>query len=194
MNNEESSSGQSLLEFAMILPLVLALVLGVIEVGYALLDQHVVTKVARESSNLISRNTNLGDAATAMGTMSTRPLNFAPGGVSKLIFSVVRKGTTTGSNNFNQDILYQRYVLGSSNLSNPSRLTTSGGSYGPGPEYTAINADSDASLRVTGLPANLVAPGGIVYITEIYTRHTLITPFDRLGVSVPNVLYSIAYF
>ena len=194
MKNEESSSGQSLLEFAMILPLVLALVLGVIEVGYALLDQHVVTKVARESSNLISRNTNLGDAATAMGTMSTRPLNFAPGGVSKLIFSVVRKGTTTGSNNFNQDILYQRYVLGSSNLPNPSALTTPGGSFGPGPEYTAINADSDAGLRVTGLPANLVAPGGIVYITEIYTRHTLITPFDRLGVPVPSVLYSIAYF
>jgi len=194
MKNEESSSGQSLLEFAIILPLVLALVLGVIEVGYALLDQHVVTKVARESSNLISRNTNLGDAATAMGTMSTRPLNFAPGGVSKLIFSVVRKGTTTGSNNFNQDILYQRYVLGSSNLSNPSALTTPGGSFGPGPEYTANNADSDAGLRVSGLPANLVAPGGIVYITEIYTRHTLITPFDRLGVTVPSVLYSIAYF
>ena len=44
------------------MPLVLVLVLGVIEVGYALLDQHVVTKLTREGSNLISRDTSLADA------------------------------------------------------------------------------------------------------------------------------------
>ena len=49
------TSGQSLIEFAIVVPLVLAVALGVIELGYALLDQHVVTKLAREGSNLISR-------------------------------------------------------------------------------------------------------------------------------------------
>ena len=34
----------------------------------------------------------------------------------------------------------------------------------------------------------------MLYITEIYTRHTLITPFDRFGIQVPDTLYSIAYF
>ena len=61
-----AASGQSLVEFAIILPLVLLIVLGVVEVGYALLDQHVVTKLTREGSNLISRDTTLQDAATAM--------------------------------------------------------------------------------------------------------------------------------
>ena len=193
MKKDDSTSGQSLLEFAMILPLILALALGVVEVGYGLLDQHVITKLAREGSNLISRNTTLADAASAMMAMGTRPVNFAPGGVSKLIFSVVKKGSTSGTSNFNQDILYQRVVIGAGNVAGASRLTTGSGSW-TGPDYTALNADTNTGLQVTGLPPNLVSTGGFVYITEIYTRHTLITPFDRMGIPVPSVLYSIAYF
>ena len=48
-----SARGQSLLEFALIMPLILVVALGVVEVGYALLDQHVITKLTREGSNLL---------------------------------------------------------------------------------------------------------------------------------------------
>jgi hypothetical protein len=34
----------------------------------------------------------------------------------------------------------------------------------------------------------------MMYVTEVYTRHTLITPFDRFGVTLPDTLHSIAYF
>ena len=68
--------GTALVEFSLVVPLVLVLCLGVVEVSYALLDQHVVTKLTREGSNLISRNTSLLDAATALRNMSTRPVNF----------------------------------------------------------------------------------------------------------------------
>ena len=81
-----SSSGQSIVEFAMVLPLILLMVLGVVEIGYALLHEHVVTKLAREGSNLISRDTSLTDAATAMQAMSSAPVNFSTN--SRLIFSV----------------------------------------------------------------------------------------------------------
>jgi hypothetical protein len=186
------TSGQSLLEFAIVVPMVLAVALGVIELGYALLDQHVITKLAREGSNLISRNTSLGDAAAALRDMSTRPVDFTNGN-SKMILSVIKKGATTGTSNYNQDILYQRYEYGS--LAATSSLTTRGaGSFGAAPEYTAANSDSNTNLQVTNLPPGLVAPNGYVYITEIFTTHTLITPFDRLGIQVPRVLYSIAYF
>ena len=94
-------SGQTLLEFALVVPLVLLLVLGVVEVGYALLDQHVVTKLTREGSNLISRDTSLADAATAMRSMSSRPVNFNDGS-SKVIFSVVKKVATAGAANYNK--------------------------------------------------------------------------------------------
>ena len=186
-------SGQSIVEFAIMLPLVLLIVLGVVEVAYALLDQQVVTKLTREGSNLISRDTSLQDAATAMASLSTRPVNLANG--SRLIFSVLRRGATTGTSNYNQIILYQRYEYG--NFTGSSQLSTrGGGSFRGAPDYEAVNADSNTGLQVTTvLPVALSAdPGSMIYVTEIYTRHTRITPLDRFGVSVPETLYSIAYF
>ena len=63
-----SARGQSIVEFAIILPFLLLIVLGVVETSYALLDQHVVTKLAREGSNLISRDTSLTQAARVIFT------------------------------------------------------------------------------------------------------------------------------
>jgi len=188
----QSSSGQSLVEFAVILPLVLLIVLGVVEVSYALLDQQVVTKLTREGSNLISRDTSIQDAATAMSTITTRPVNLADG--SRMIFSVLRKGATTGTPNYNQIILYQRHAFG--NYTGTSKLTTSGaGSFRGAPDYEANAADTNTGLRVTNVPSNLVAqPGDMIYVTELYTRHTLITPLNNFGVRLPTTLYSIAYF
>ncbi len=105
----KSSRGQSLIEFALIMPFVLVVALGVVEVGYALLDQHVVTKLTREGSNLISRDVSINDAVTAMRSMSTRPVDFNTR--SRMIFSVLRKGSTPGTANYDQVILYQRYEL-----------------------------------------------------------------------------------
>jgi hypothetical protein len=184
------ASGQVLLEFALVLPLVLVLALGVVELGYALLDQHVVTKLAREGSNLISRDTSLGDAATALGNMSSLPVNFTDGS-STVIFSVVKNVATTGASNYNKAVLYQRYVYGT--LAGSSTLNNSGGSFGSGPDFDAVNSDNDTSLQISNLPVTL-ATGGMLYVTEIYTTHPMITPFNQFGFSVPTTLYSIAYF
>lgn len=186
-----SSSGQSLVEFALVVPLFLALSLGVVEIGYALLDQHVVTKLSREGSNLISRDTGLQVAATAMTSMSTRPVNFNTN--ARLIFSVIKMGQTVGSINHDKPILYERYEYGA--LSAQSTLHSVGaiGSF-PAPDYQAPNSDTNANLQITNLAPNLMISGGMLYVTEIWTTHTLITPFDRLGITVPSRLYSIAYF
>ncbi len=182
--------GQTLLEFALVAPLILLLMLGVVEVGYAVLDQHIVSKVSREGSNLISRDTSLADAASAMTSLSSQPLNFTDGS-STLIFSVVKKVATVGAANYNKAVLYQRYVYGS--FAGSSILNNSGGTFGGAPDYSAANSDNDSSLVVTNVPATM-ALGDMLYITEIYSRHTLITPLDRFGVTLPTTLYSIAYF
>ncbi len=176
----------------MILPLVIVLSLGVIEVGYALLDQHVVTKLTREGSNLISRDVTLQDATTAMRSMTTRPVDFDDD--SRLIFSVIRKVATASAPNFDKVILYQRYEYGS--LAAQSALLTAGAAaFGGAPNYVAPNSESNTNLQITNLPAGLtVIRGGMLYITEVYTRHPLITPLDRFGITVPDTLYSIAYF
>jgi hypothetical protein len=186
-----SSRGQSILEFALILPVILLMVLGLVDLGWALLDQHVVTRLAREGSNLISRDVSLQDAVTAIKNMSTRPVDLDNG--SKIIFSVIKKGGTIGTANYNRDVLYQRYEYGT--LPAQSVLSTAGsGSFGSGPNYEAANSDNDTSLRVTNMPVAIGSAGGMIYVTEIFTTHTTLTPLQRFGVNVPQTLYSIAYF
>jgi hypothetical protein len=190
-----STNGQSLVEFALMLPLMLVIALGVTEVGYALFDQHVVTKLSREGSNMISRDASLQDAETVLRNMSTRPVNFTNGS-SKAIFSVLLKVAATGTTNYNQTILYARRQVGSYSCGTCSSvLQSSGGSFGGPPDYQAANTNSDASLRITNLPPNVtMSTGGMLYVTEIWSRHDLITPFDRFGITLPQTLYSIAFF
>ena len=194
MTRLPSSRGQSLVEFTLFLPLALVMGLGMIELSYALLDQHVVSKLTREGSNLISRNATLEDAGVVMRTMGTRPVDFANG--STLIFSVLRKVSTSDADNYDNVILYQRHSFGT--LPEKSVFVTAGtGSFGGPPDYLAFDSDNDISLQIVNLPESLdVGIGGMVFVTEIYTSHRLITPFTGifLGGHVPTMLYSAAYF
>ena len=185
-------TGQSLVEFSMVLPLLVLIVLGIAETGYALLEQHVVTKLSREGSNLISRDVTLQDATSAMKNMNTRPVDFDNG--SRLIFSVVKKVATAGTPNYDKVILYQRYEYGT--LPAASVLKTKGAAaFGGAPNYEAVNSDTNTNLQIANVPASLVlASGGMAYVTEVYTTYNLITPLDRFGITLPNKLYSIAYF
>ena len=190
-----SHRGQSLIEFALIMPLILLMSLGVVEVGYALLDQHVVTKLTREGSNLISRDVKINDVVTALRSMSTRPVDFNTR--SRMILTVLRKGGTPGTPNYDQVIVYQRHEFGSlTGAGIQSVLQTRGaGAYRGSPNYEAVNADTDTNIQVSSLPASLTMErGNTIYVTEIYTRHDLITPLSGFGVTVPSTLYSIAYF
>jgi Flp pilus assembly protein TadG len=183
--------GQSLIEFALVLPVVTVMALGVVELSYALLDSHIVTKLSREGSNLTSRDTPLADAVTALRTMTTPPIDFATR--STVILSVIKRGATTGTVNYGKDILFQQYQYGA--IAATSKLTTLGpASFGGAPDYRAANPDTNSNLQLTNLPANLLTDGGVLYVTEIFSRHSPITPLDRFGISVPDTLYSIAYF
>jgi Flp pilus assembly protein TadG len=192
-NRLTDARGQSVVEMAFLMPLVLVVALGVCEFGYALLDQHVVTKLTREGSNLISRDTTIDDAITAMRSMSTRPVDFTTR--SRVIFSVLKKGATTSTANYDQVILYQRAEYGTGVTGTSGLRMRGSGTFGTGPDYVAQNSDTNAGLQIANLPGYLnVTRGGLVYVTEIFTTHNLITPLDRFGVTVPNTLYSIAYF
>lgn len=189
-----SHRGQSLVEFALIMPFILLVAFGVIEVSYALLDQHVVTKLTREGSNLISRDVTINDAVNALRTMSTRPVDLNSTR-SRIVFTVLRRGTTPGTPNYNNVIAYQRYSFGGLTGVQSALRTAGSGAYNGSPDYQAVNADADTRLQISTLPGNLTIDlNGSLYVTEIFTRHDLITPLSGFGVTVPSTLYSIAYF
>jgi hypothetical protein len=107
---------------------------------------------------------------------------------------VLKKGATVGTGNYDRIFLYKRHKHGA--VPGSSRLALAGsGSFGGPPDYQAVNSDNATGLQVTNVPSNLIVPrGGMVYVTEIFTRHDLLTPLGALGVPVPTTLYSIAYF
>jgi len=186
MRDRRHEAGQALFEFGVTLPILMALVLGVIEFGYALFQIQLVTSMAREGSNLIARQVTINDAEAALQTMSGL-VRFDAN--STLIFSVVRLGV--GGANKDVPIIVQRHSVGSfagsSVLGDPPQSA-----YGVWPDYIAFDADNDASIRVSGtLPNGLtLTPGESVYVTEIFTQRTSIVPFMPL----PNTLYQSAYF
>lgn len=184
--------GQSIIEAALVLPFLILVVMGVVELGIGLRNQHTVVAIGREGSNLISRGTSLSDAATALRMMSHHPVDLTAN--AKVIFSVLKRGATVGSANYDRVVLYKRFEFGVH--PGTSRLRTrGGGSFGPAPDYVAVNSDTDTSLQVTNSPSGVVAVrGGMIYVTEVFNRRELITPVSRFGVLVPADLYSIAYF
>jgi len=189
----QAASGQSLIEFALMLPLVVLVALGVIETSWGLLDDHVVTKLSREGSNLISRDTTIQDATTAIRQMASRPVNFDDGS-STVIFSVIKRGAITGTANYNKAFLYQRYTYGT--YPGTSQFSTAGSaSFGGAPDYMAINPDTNAGLQLTTDPVGLVPnPGQLIYVTEVFSRHTLLTPLDHFGITLPTTMNSVAFF
>jgi len=186
MRDRRHEAGQALFEFGVTLPILMALVLGVIEFGYALFQVQLVTSMAREGSNLIARQVTINDAEAALRTMSGL-VRFDAN--STLILSVVRLGV--GGANNNVPIIVQRRSVGafaaSSVLGDPPQSAYQGS-----PDYNAYNPDDDPSIRVSGVLPNgfTLTPGESVYVTEVFTQRTSIVPFMPL----PAMLHASAYF
>jgi Flp pilus assembly protein TadG len=184
-----SDRGQSIVEFAICLPLLVVMTLGVVETSNALMSQHMITKIAREGSNMISRETKLVDAASALQNMSSNPGTF--NSTTRVIFSVLLR-SETGSN-AGSLVLYQRYSFGNTSL--PGSKLNGSGTFNAATDYTAANPNNDSGLRVTNAPAGIAGvPGSMIYVTEVYTTYNVITPVRNLGIPIPTSLYSIAYF
>ena len=192
MRQRRPDGGQTLAELGIIMPVLLVLIFGVLEVGWALFQSNVIRGYVRESSNLISRNRSFQEAENAITSSSDSggPVRIGAGEAdSRMILSVVTLGS--GGTNNNRVIILQRHQIG--NLNATSVLgTPPQGAYGGAPDYVAKNPTNDSSIRVGGaLPNGYVLDvGQSLYVTEIFTRRGSIVNFAIL----PDTLYASAFF
>jgi hypothetical protein len=189
-----SCRGQALVEFTLLLPLLLLILLAVVEFSFLLHDQHVLTRMTREGSNLISRGatrTPITDAATAMISVANFPVDLESSN-SEMIFTVLRLYNGPGDNH-GKIIIYKRHAIGG--LGEQSVLGNPPSGLFSGQDYSAENLNNPA-LQATNVPEILLGlgPDNLVFVTEIYTRYDLIGPLDRFGFSLPTTLHDIAYF
>jgi len=138
---------------------------------------------------MISREVRMTDAESALRNMNATPGAFNTN--TKVIFSVLMR-SSTGSND-GYLVLYQRYEFGNTSLGS-SKLNGSG-TFDSTNNYTAVNPNGNTGLRVTNAPAGIaVDDGSMIYVTEVYTTYTTLTPVRNIGLPIPATLYSSAFF
>src|SRR5438046_8226747 len=137
------SRGQALAEFGIVLSLLMVGGLGIFQVGYLIYQQYGAMNLAREGANLISRQSSLDVAESAIRAAQAAPRFDAD---TRLVLSVVQLGA--GGPNANKPVITQRHAAGrptgASLLGEPPSS-----SYGPGPTYRANNPGPDTSSQPT---------------------------------------------
>ncbi len=187
-HRSRQTRGQVFVEFAIVLPVLVVLLLIMLELGSVFLQQQAISTVAREGANLISRQTTLADAELALSSMASG-LPF--GSDATVILSVVQLGA--GGRNGGEPIIAHRRMFGavpeSSTFGNPPA-----GAYGGPPAYAARDAANDVSIRVTGNLRTSLTGDDVLFLTEVYVRHQPLTPLGGFGLPVPSTLSAVAYF
>lgn len=171
--------GQALLELALVLPLLVLLVLGVVDFSRVLLANNIITNMSREGADLASRGNVQGADAnasnqyimTAVG-YTAQPLNMPAYG---MMYITVIQGVSGGG----------------IQIVAPSPYAWSG---------TALTGSNKPASRIsTPTPSNpnplfpfTLAAGDTAYVFEVFYRFQSIFPIN--AAKITPVLYSRAIF
>lgn len=173
MNIAQSSinkrlSGLAVVEFAMILPMLLVILFGVIDFGRAVLVRQVMINISREAANLASRGTDLNDVVNAI-QLSSAPLSLVNNGY--LVITEV-----------------ERDINGNTSITDQIEA---GGQ--PGNSRVGSGVGNAATLPVTDTPIPL--PGQNMFVAEVFYRSPPITPLGQLvNITLGEVYYDAAFF
>jgi Flp pilus assembly protein TadG len=174
-NTTNRQRGQALLELMPVIGLLLILTFGVIDFSRAIWQLEVVSSLTREGSNLASRNTSLQTTATAVINDGS-VLNLTTNG-KVIVTSVENEGNAKNAK------FYVTSQVSVGGLSATSKIGTYTGK-GKGTDKATLPAAADS-----------IPPGGTVYVTEVYSAYSPITPLGGfLKLTMPSTLYDVAYF
>lgn len=167
-----NARGQALAEVAIVLPILFVLLIGTLQLGFGIYQDHIVRKVAREAGSLISRQVTLqmtGDAI--QGALDAVPHLGGFTGNATLILSVVQLGAA-GTANEGVPIITRRVTLGSlggaSILGDPPQSA-----FGPAPNYPALAPGTNTALQTAPLPNGLtMTDADTLFVAELFVDRT----------------------
>lgn len=168
--SKRALKGQAYIEFAFAAMMLVIMLFGLIDFGRFIYERQVMVNLSREGSNLASRGTDLSNSVSAVIT-SAAPLNLNVTGAGVIITAV----TNNGSGSF---FISDQLAAG-----------------GVGASASKIGAGVGSSANLTGLSSNLPPNDQTLYVTEVFSKFTSITPIGKLlQITMPPTNYDKAYF
>lgn len=172
----QNNSGQALLELALIMPMLMIFVFGIVDYTRAIYDQEVITNLAGEGSSIASRGAGL--AATAAAVWSDADIDMANNGCV-IVTSVA--SPSSGS----YKVTGQAYS---------TTCNSASSKIGCFPPPSGCGAATIPTLVQTVVQSS-TNPN--VYITEVYFKFSPVTPvgsFLHTSNFLPSQLYAVAYY
>lgn len=153
--------GAALVEFALILPLVLMLLVASIDFGHLIQTRLILTNVSREGGSVASRTSSLSSDLTNMVLASSSPLNLA-GADGRVYITRIKAGTSSATPK--PTIATQ---INAGQLAKPSRITGASSTLGLTPRLYN---------RLVFKTANGTADITEVTVVEVIYKYRPITP------------------
>jgi Flp pilus assembly protein TadG len=188
MNLSRDKSGQALLEFAFVLPMLCIFLLGAVDYGRAVYQAEVITNLAGEGSSVASRS-NLGSLqanlqAAGNTVMADSDLRMTANGCAILT------AVTSPSSG-------QYAITGQSQPNDPActiSVTSRIGCYPPSGtcNVNIVHIPTGVQNALTNEPS-----GSTVYVTEVFYKYFYVTPVGSLlhGTgALPSQLYAVAFY
>jgi hypothetical protein len=155
--------GIAALELALILPILLVLVFGIIDFGRLIRARLIVTNVSREGGSLASRAVSSGNDLLSMLQSSGTPLDL--NGLGKIYVSKIKAGTSTTPNPSIDSQVSKGNLAVSSGIRN-------------GLPGLGLSDALYQHLRFEGPPQN-TSDIAEVWVVEVYYKYKPITPLPN---------------
>jgi len=196
--SSEKGSGQSLVEFSLVLPFLLLLLLGMVDVGYAFYDYIVLTAANREGVRLASRGrfdnhavasriVSSGGMEEVEGSMENRFRTDGPDsnfGMIMTHFPIDENGNLEMSN-------VTKYLTGTIQIEDEIRYITADDSRIEG-DYEGFHGDITRKINTRREAAGYDAQHNEIVVIETFFAHETFFPtfLDLLQIPKPLTLYS----
>jgi Flp pilus assembly protein TadG len=174
------SSGHSLIELALIVPLLCVVAFGIIDFSRALYDAEVMTNLVGEGSSMASRGTSPALTASTVANDAGNDLSLSTLGC--VIVTQVTKESSLQVTAQNQ--------VGACGVGFISKVGCLQGHAGCG----NTNNNNPATLPATAVDLlNSESTGYSLYVTEMFYSYSTITPISLASI-LPSQLYRAAYY